>query len=733
MGKLSSLLNRIKKLEAALTGGGDTPKDPGPSKVKKKRQKQSAYGLYIGLCVDTLDIYKQNRVRIFSPLFNDPEEDVNSLPFAFPISSFGGFDDCGVSWVPPAGSTVIFGFEAGNRGVPFYLGTTWSTSRALPNQSNPDQPAFSVPVQEYEELYRGRRNGYLCGPNETQVLPPWNTESYNGFDIISPTDLETFPDPQKRVTYPNIYGFKTPEKHMFKMVDGDGRCNRKWKRIEIMSGNGNWLCFKDDHLHYGGQWAHPSCDLGANGKNPRDGDTSCIVGVSNPQPGSAEDVSLFDTDRAELANLIDELGFDPYQYDDYAGTLPNPALLNDIDPNLGQKLEANPGSTLCGANFKTIGGNPSNQSTPEKDLQKGTNPFFKQASECRPYGGPKTPQNNKCDLPQSGIQLLSISGHTFVMDDSVKDPRGGMEWQRSMEAFDFGCSDQFMGRTYWKSTTGHFIELNDIEVSTNVRGRNNGIKLQSALGNSISLCDEMAGPDCPSAATENQGIKIQSTSLHEITLSDAQNKQQQQNCRRGNNNPENKATNAYIRIKSGYGLRFEMRDSYSQEKTDTQQIILTSPQIDNTQRGPHAFVMQESPTGPGTVFLRTGGNYIVSTYDNYVDIVGDSENPSNKYSFTSNARYEVAEDLYYNQCNQFICRSDKQTFILAGKDYEQKPNADGTPREKVPGVFPVVVYANGRLIISDRVYASASPKACTASIYNMTPYVLETVSACKGR
>ena len=49
---------------------------------------------------------------------------------------------------------------------------------------------------------------------------------------------------------------------MLKMVDGNAKCNRRWKRMELQSGCGNWMIFKDDHLHYGGQWTNPLCPAG---------------------------------------------------------------------------------------------------------------------------------------------------------------------------------------------------------------------------------------------------------------------------------------------------------------------------------------------------------------------------------------------------------------------------------------------------------------------------------------
>ena len=55
-------------------------------------------------------------------------------------------------------------------------------------------------------------------PKDTeQVLPPWNTESYN-CDLPDLTKEEY--DELEKPTYPKIYGFKTPERHSFRFVDG---------------------------------------------------------------------------------------------------------------------------------------------------------------------------------------------------------------------------------------------------------------------------------------------------------------------------------------------------------------------------------------------------------------------------------------------------------------------------------------------------------------------------------
>lgn len=704
--------DRLSKIEALL--GSDFDRDKiarteGQDGAKKLKQNSAAFGIYTALCVDTLDIYKQNRVRIFCPLFHDPNSDIKKLPWAYPISSFGGFDDSGLSWPPPAGSTVIFAFEGGNRGVPYYFGTTWSRNRG------PDgKHFFGIPIPEYEEIYEGKRKGYLCGPNDgSQVFPPWNTESFNGFDITSPVDLELYPDAQKRMTNPNIKGFKTEEKHMVKLVDGDPKCNRKWKRIEIMSGNGNWFIMKDDHLHYGGQWAHPTCGA-------RKGDVSCVEGVPNPEPNSPEDTYVFNEARAFNQQLIDELGFDPSAFGNEQITEDLLlAQLNGIDVVTGRPLENDPASSVCGGSV--IGGNPDNQLSSK---QVGANPFFKQESECRPYKGPQTPQNNKCDLPQTGIQLLSISGHTFVMDDSVKDPRGSMEWERGTKPFDYGCTDMYMGRTYWKSSTGHFIEMNDLEKmgdTNRTRGEKNGVTIQSALGNRIFLCDDSQGPNCPSLATENQGVTISSTSMHEIKLSDGGNDRPIK-CRKEGSPPLANATKAYVRIRSGYGLTFLMEDTGSQAETSKQKISLIAPQKSNKEKGPHALIMQEKKTGPGTVVLRAGGDLILTATDNLVDLVGSKKSPANRVSYTTKSKYEIVDDMYFVKSNNMFSIANEKTYILAGKDYQQPPDKNGKAQEKTAGVYPIVVFKDGKLCISDRCYASASPNVCVASIYNLVPH-----------
>ncbi len=686
MSVINDLANRINKLESLLGGEYGNQKISRTNEQdggKKLKQNAAAFGIYTALCVSTRDYMAQNRIQIWCPLFHSTDIDIQGLPWAFPISALGGFDDSGLSWVPPAGSTVMFAFEGGNRSVPYYLGTTWSRTRS----------GFGVSVPEFDQIYAGRRGGYLVG-NPNQVLPPWNTESYNVYDFGgSRESFEATRVQQPTDSYPNIYGFKTPEKHMIKMVDGSTRCARKWKRFEIMSGCGNWMIMKDDHLHHGGEWANPAC-------NGIRSSTDC---------------------------------YEDYEVNTKAKVCRRSGAGNDVN--------------IVNAANSGVLGISSSSVAPNKKTLGGANRYFKQASECRPYSGPRTPQNNRCDLPQTGIQLLSISGHTMVMDDSVEAPSGLIRWERSMQPFDFGCTNRYMGKIYFKSCTGHVIEMNDTEKPTgrlgspakvHIRGEDNGVKLKSALGNQIFLCDDtevvlsantsinsaFSGGYGKRVATAKQGISITSTSLHEIVLSDGGNDRELRE-RRDGSVPVAKATKGFLRIRSGYGLMLLFSDTDSQEKTAQQRITLMAPQKTNLdKKGPHYLIMQEKASGPGQVILRAGGALILAATDSINQVIGSKDNPANQVTSVSKNSYYIVKNMQYQQNERFMNVSDDRAYILAGKDYEQKKDPGSTkPKEKAPGVFPVVVFAEGKLKISDRVYASCSKSAATASIYNLRPNI----------
>jgi Type VI secretion system/phage-baseplate injector OB domain len=710
---------RIASLENMMGGVGYAMKSVAHQELvansKSVEQSEMQFGMYTALCVDTIDIWKQNRIRFFCPLFHNPNDTVTKMPWACAVSSLGGFDDCGATWVPPAGSTVCIVFENGNRSSPYYIGTTWQRNRG--SEGAPHNWGYNI--DEYYKIWEGKRNGYLVGPDDgSQVLPPWNTENYNGYDLSSLVDFDYNPEAQKLITYPNIFGFKTPEKHYIKMVDGDPKCNRKWKRFEIMSSCGNWIMLKDDHLHYSGQWAHPSCG----GKNLFEGETSCVEGASN-----ASQVDLLRGGFAVEGLALQQIGSqqvltsaDAQQEANTTDTTPKFGVTSESDNCEGNR-----------SNKKIIGGHPSTGSpvTRYYKSQIGTNPFFKHRQECRPYRGAPTPQNNVCDLPQSGIQIMSISGHTFVMDDSVEEPSNSPTWDRE---FDFGCNDHYVGRSYWKSATGHLIEMSDVESpvgddGAKLRGPNNYIKILTATGNLLELNDHTESqkdcPGCPpNIAGSQRGIHLRSTSNHTIDMVDEANEQCAP-CRTEGGVADNKAKKAFVKIRTGYGLEMSFNDDFSQQKTDQQSIQIFCPQKDNVVRGPHLHRFQEAPSGPGLVILRAAGNYIVSTYDNHITVVGDEEkNPSNLIEVVTNANIVYTKGPYINKTeNNHYFVSNNTIWLLAGEDCP-----DTQTGKLNPCYGRVLVYdeATGTIKISSRVFASLSSSSDPiVSIFQLLPFV----------
>lgn len=687
--------------------------------------KETQFGVMIGLCISTIDVWKQNRVRFFQPKMHRPDSQIKELPWAHPISSMGGFDDCGLSWVPPAGSSLALLFESGNRSSAYYLGTVWHRNRG---PAGAHTWGVNNLMEEYYKIWEGHRKGYLVGPDdESQVLPPWNTESYNGFDLTSILDFADKPEVQKLITYPNIYGFKTPEKHMLKMVDGDPKCNRRWKRIELMSSTGNWMMLKDDHLHYGGQWAHPECNVTQteSGERIADADVSCISGTTEkPYPDLAKSIGLargvVSTGGGNVNGISDDLSRQAI-----ALTNQN-SKAKDIEPIYVGTSE----SPVCGGlipNFSSFASTGHPKSSHYK-AQTGQNPYFKHKNECRPYKGPQTPQNNTCDLPQSGIQLMSVSGHTFVMDDSVSCPTGVPEWERSTRAFDFGAENKFEGRTYIKSATGHTIELSDLEKEPEVRSEYNGIKLLTAFGNRIELNDH---EKTRGIAGKHRGISMQSTSGHQLEMIDEDNEQRGSSRKaltpEQQNEPQNPvghggkpvplSKKAYVKIRTGYGLEFMMRDDNSQTETQQQFIRIYCPQYENC-RGPHIHKYQEAKSGPGTVFLRVAGQHIVATTDNHVEVIGDiggCSPPSNKIEIISKFKLVYTKNYYVNLTDKshvFIAK--EFVALLAGTD-----GIDGSPKIGRMLMYDV---STGSIRASSKIIGSLGSDDPCVSIFSMLPF-----------
>ncbi len=113
--------------------------------------------------------------------------------------------------------------------------------------------------------------------------------------------------------------------------------------------------------------------------------------------------------------------------------------------------------------------------------------------------------------------------------------------------------------------------------------------------------------------------------------------------------------------------------------------------------------MQERAAGPGQVFLRAGGDYIVHSYDESVEVVGVlKDNPANKLEFVSKNKIVSVNEVYFNKSKTHVFWADDHIFLLAGKDCE------GSEGQGEPCVFPVVVATQG---IPEYVSAIAGIKA----------------------
>jgi hypothetical protein len=113
-----------------------------------------------------------------------------------------------------------------------------------------------------------------------------------------------------------------------------------------------------------------------------------------------------------------------------------------------------------------------------------------------------------------------------------------------------------------------------------------------------------------------------------------------------------------------------------------------------------------------------GGDYVCSTYDNHVTVVGDKdENPSNKITEVSQHTVISTEKFYYNAAETHAFIAKKLIFLMAGEDCVP---VSGDKCQ--PCVWPVLCLSPKGVTISDRVYVSASPDAECASIFHMLPF-----------
>lgn len=687
-------------------------------KLNWQQNANSYRGISLALCIDTRDPLKQNRVKYFSPVMHIPfigskasialagtttsqVTKIAQLDWAWPISACGGFDDCGLNWVPPAGSMLVIAFLQSDPSMAFYFGTTWYRDKGPIQHEN-----WNYQVPEYYKIWEGHRSGYMVGQNdESQILPPQNTPNYQGFDVDGIIDTESTPDAFTKTTWPHIYSLNTPEKHRVIMDDGDPKCNRRDKRFEIISSMGHSFLMKDDPYHHCGRWLNPQCSEPYTSIIPETCAISMTVYGNQVVPGVI---------TPTLSNVISFASITQFtcpQGPSYCSVVETPSTTVDQE-----WAAAYPSRNFC----------PTKKPFPEVALPSipadclhgiidgltdicfsfnnfGKDKYQKHRQECFPY------YLQDCGLVQSGIQIRSRSGHQWVADDSVEEPREKPEWERTLKPFDMdGCTGNYRGRTYWKSATGHYIEMVDIERQPGLRSDRNGINIVTATGNQICLNDQTM-PGC--FAGDLRGIHMKSTSNHSLDFCDAENLQCSE-TRQGCAKTGPYATRAFIRMRSGYGLSLIMADNNSQQKTDQQYIQLLAPQRDNLVRGPHVLMMQEIAAGPGQIFLRSGGDYIVYSYDQFVEVVGEEkDNPSDKLEFISNNKIVAVSNVYYNRNKTTVFWADDYIFLLAGRDIPAGPIGQGNPT-----IYPVCVafqqipeyvsYATG-IKASEHVFASA--------------------------
>jgi hypothetical protein len=316
------------------------------------------------------------------------------------------------------------------------------------------------------------------------------------------------------------------------------------------------------------------------------------------------------------------------------------------------------------------------------------------------------------------------------MDDSVKEPKGKNNWERGIQMFDYGCDKVFKGKTTWKSAHGHQIMISDVEPDglPETRGDENFIRLLTATGNRIEMNDDTQGENC--RAGPRRGIELHSTSNHIIQMIDENNDQ----CgpkRREGGMPTNKATDAFVRIRTGYGLEIMMADDNHQKDTQSQYIQIMAPQYDAC-CGPHFIRMQESDYC-GYIFVRAGGDYMCMTEGDHVTVVGVGKTtppddfckggclgPKNWMTMVSKHSIHMSCNFYFNIAEIHAFLADKFILLMAGKDCPPPPESESM--KCVPCVGQVAVLLTdpitkrSKLVASDRVFASASLEAQPISI-----------------
>lgn len=574
--------------------------------------RESLHGMHTALVVDTADPLKMGGIRWYNPNFVDRNVHKDGLPWAYPISPFGGFDDSGCTWVPPAGARVAIMFQNGDRNAAYYIGSIWDRHRG-PDNNHLD--FWNYPNSEYETLWSGKRNGYLVGDNTgDQVFPPWNTENYNGYDIDSVTDF--YHDPQQfyGTTNPHIKGFKTEGKHYAKYVDGDPQCNRRWSRAEYGTGCGNVFMMKDDHLHPAGQWAFSGtqADLSDPVHFCQNTESSCCAGEQQPcppRPCPHRGVSNSSIDRTRrFANPFYKRSEEMRIYN---GANTPQANRCELDQS-GMFWQTLSGHQMA---FDDSVNQPTGVPSWDRDFDFGCDDTFR-----------------------GRMYMRSATGHVFGLND--------------MEDVGFSRvrgQDNGIGMT---TASGNFFELNDHTLpdtacSQRRAGDRRGVTIGTTSTHLFRMSDHRL--EQASEVRKDGGIPKKH---------------------------DRDGFEGYCLLRSGYGLQLLMKDADRQDRTANQFIQLLAPQVTNVERGPHMLVMQEQAEGPGLVMLRAGGVYYQGSNDETIEVVGTDGNPSSKFMTVTDNYLVDVKNLYFNHNEITMFFSESYIFLLAGRDCPPPDDTD---------------------------------------------------------
>ena len=99
--KFVNLNDRLSQMEQRFSDFGYSMSNIVQTEIKtyydQPAQEEAVPYLHTAVCIETIDPLKQGKVRFFSPLLHKKETPVKALPWAYPISAQGGFDDCVLS------------------------------------------------------------------------------------------------------------------------------------------------------------------------------------------------------------------------------------------------------------------------------------------------------------------------------------------------------------------------------------------------------------------------------------------------------------------------------------------------------------------------------------------------------------------------------------------------------------------------------------------------------------